>query len=44
MPGNQALQVLYGTVPLIVTVLGISFRRRSLLKGILAGLIRIEEL
>jgi hypothetical protein len=43
MPNNQALQVFYGTVPLIVVILGIWFREQLLLKDILARLGRIEE-
>jgi len=42
MPNNQALQVFYGTIPLIVILLGIWFREQMLLKDILARLGRIE--
>ena len=43
MPNNQALQVFYGTLPLIVVILGIWFREQMLLKDILTRLGRIEE-
>lgn len=43
MPNNQALQVFYGTLPLILIVLGVWFREQLLLKDILARLGRIEE-
>lgn len=43
MPGNQALQVFYGTMPLIAVIIGIWFREQILLKDILARLGRIEE-
>jgi hypothetical protein len=43
MPGDQALQVFYGTVPLILVIVGIWFREQMLLKDILARLGRIEE-
>jgi hypothetical protein len=43
MPTNQALQVFYGTIPLILLILGIWFREQMLLKDILARLGRIEE-
>lgn len=43
MPTNQALQFFYGTVPLIVIILGVWFREQLLLKDILARLGRIEE-
>ena len=42
MPNNQALQVFYGTVPLIIVILGIWFREQMLLKDILARLRSIE--
>ena len=43
MPTNQALQVFYGTVPLILIILGVWFREQLLLKDILARLGRIED-
>lgn len=43
MPNNQALQVFYGTLPLIGVIVGIWFREQILLKDILARLGRIEE-
>ena len=43
MPSNQALQVFYGTLPLILIILGIWFREQLLLKDILARLRRLEE-
>jgi hypothetical protein len=43
MPTNQALQVFYGTIPLILVLLGIWLREQMLLKDILARLGRIEE-
>lgn len=42
MPDNQALQVFYGTVPLIIVILGIWFREQILLKDILERLRNIE--
>src|SRR6516162_7260199 len=42
MPNNQALQVFYGTVPLILILLGIWFREQMLLKDILERLRNIE--
>jgi hypothetical protein len=42
MPNNQALQVFYGTLPLILIILGVRFRVQMLLKDILACLGRIE--
>jgi hypothetical protein len=42
MPNNQALQVFYGTVPLIIVILGIWFREQMLLKDILERLRSIE--
>ena len=42
MPTNQALQVFYGTIPLILILLGIWFREQMLLKDILARLRAIE--
>jgi hypothetical protein len=38
MPSNQAPQVFYGTIPLILITLGVSFRKHLLLKDILARL------
>jgi hypothetical protein len=43
MPNNQALQVFYGTVPIIVVIVGIWLREQMLLKDILGRLGRIEE-
>jgi hypothetical protein len=43
MPNNQALQVFYGTIPLILLILGVWFREQMLLKDILARLGRMEE-
>jgi len=43
MPNNQALQVFYGTVPLILILLGIWLREQMLLKDILARLRSIDE-
>jgi hypothetical protein len=43
MPTNQALQVFYGTIPLILVLAGIFFREQMLLKDILARLQRVEE-
>lgn len=42
MPTNQALQVFYGTIPLILVLTGIWFREQLLLKDILARLISVE--
>jgi len=42
MPNQQALEVFYGTVPLILILLGIWLREQMLLKDILARLGRIE--
>jgi len=42
MPNNQALQVFYGTVPLIIVILGIWLREQMLLKDILERLRSIE--
>jgi hypothetical protein len=41
-PTNEALQVFYGTLPLILIVVGVYFREQMLLKDILTRLIRIE--
>lgn len=41
-PDNQALQVFYGTVPLIIVMLAIFYRENTLLKDILARLGRLE--
>jgi hypothetical protein len=38
MPNNQALQVFYGTIPLIAIIAGVWFREQLLLKDILARL------
>lgn len=42
MPENSALQVFYGTIPLILVLLAIWLREQTLLKDILARLGRIE--
>jgi Tfp pilus assembly protein PilO len=42
MPDNQALQVFYGTVPLILIVVAAWLRESMLLKDILARLGRLE--
>ena len=42
MPTNQALQVFYGTIPLILLIVGVWFREQMLLKDILARLGRVE--
>jgi hypothetical protein len=42
-PDNQALQVFYGTIPLIIILLGIWFREQTLLKDILERLRSIES-
>ena len=42
MPGNQALQVFYGTLPLILILLAIWLREQTLLKDVLVRLGRIE--
>jgi hypothetical protein len=42
MPTNQALQVFYGTIPLILVLPGIFFREQMLLKDILARLGALE--
>ena len=42
MPNNQALQVFYGTVPLIMVIIGIGFRKQMLLMDILERLRGIE--
>jgi hypothetical protein len=44
MPDHQALQVFYGTLPLIAILLAIWFREQMLLTDILARLRHIEEL
>lgn len=43
MPANPALQVFYGTIPLILLILGVWFREQMLLKDILARLGRVED-
>lgn len=43
MPDHEALQVFYGTVPLIIVILGIWFREQMLLKDILERLRNIEK-
>jgi len=43
MPNNQALQVFYGTLPLILILLGIWFREQMLLTDILARLRKMES-
>jgi hypothetical protein len=42
MPGNQALQVFYGTIPLILILVGIWLREQMLLKDILERLRTVE--
>jgi hypothetical protein len=42
MPNNQALQVFYGTIPLILVIVGYYTREQMLLKDILTRLARIE--
>ena len=42
MPDNQALQVFYGTIPLILVIVGYYTREQMLLKDILTRLARIE--
>jgi hypothetical protein len=42
MPDNQALQVFYGTVPLILIVVAAWLRESMLLKDIVARLTRLE--
>ena len=42
MPTNEALQVFYGTIPLILVVIGAWLRESMLLKDILARLGRLE--
>jgi hypothetical protein len=42
MPNNQALQVFYGTIPLILIVVGAWMRESMLLKDILQRLGNIE--
>lgn len=43
MPTTQALQVFYGTIPLILVIVGVWFREQMLLKDILARLGKIED-
>jgi len=43
MPTNEALQVFYGTVPLILIVIAAWLRESMLLKDILARLGRLER-
>ena len=43
LPDKQALQVFYGTVPLILVLVAIWFREQMLLKDILARLGRVED-
>lgn len=38
MPNNQALQVFYGTIPLILIIAGVWLREQMLLKDILERL------
>jgi hypothetical protein len=42
MPNTQALQVFYGTIPLILVIAGVWFREQMLLKDILDRLGKIE--
>jgi hypothetical protein len=43
MPTDQALQVFYGTLPLILILVGIWLREQMLLKDIVARLRLLEE-
>lgn len=43
MPNNQALQIFYGTIPLILVIAGSFLRGHMLLRDILARLGRIED-
>lgn len=43
MPNNQALQVFYGTIPLILVFAALYFREQLLLKDILARLGGLEK-
>ena len=43
MPNTQALQVFYGTIPLILVIIGYYTREQMLLKDILARLGKIEN-
>lgn len=43
MPDNNALQVFYGTVPLILAIAAAFLRSQVLLKGILDRLGRVEN-
>ena len=43
MPNNEALQVFYGTIPLIVVIMRMFFQLEVLLKGIRAALDRIDS-
>jgi|KBSMisStaDraftv2_1062788.scaffolds.fasta_scaffold1693766_1 hypothetical protein len=42
MPNNQALQVFYGTIPLILIITCLWLRKQMLLKGILSCLRSME--
>jgi hypothetical protein len=42
MPDNQALQVFYGTLPLILVIFGAFLRRQAVLSEIRACLERME--
>lgn len=42
-PTQDALQVFYGTLPLVLIVIGAWFRESMLLKDILARLSKIED-
>jgi hypothetical protein len=44
MPDNQALQVCYGTLPLIAVLVAIWCREQMFLRDILARLRHVEEL
>jgi hypothetical protein len=43
VPTTQALQVFYGTIPLILVLAGIFFREQLLLQDILKRLAAVEE-
>lgn len=43
MPTTQALQVFYGTIPLILVIAGVWFREQLLLKDLIERLGRIEK-
>jgi len=43
IPSNEALQTFYGTIPLIIVILGIFLRSQILQKDILHRLGKIED-